>query len=105
MSQKLKTETKNESELEGSIPILAKALESTPKKMHPTTIPTLEVFIIVASIAIVAVVCYAAYGFANSFANTNSDLYLQCTGEVLDEARAGELRGAEQVMSAFAQCK
>ena len=29
MSQKLKTETKNESELEGSKPILAKALESS----------------------------------------------------------------------------
>jgi hypothetical protein len=105
MSQKLKTETKNESELEGSIPILSKALKSSPKKMHTTTTLTLEVFVIMASIAIVAVVCYGAYGFANPFANTNSDLYVQCTGEVLHEARAGGIRGAEQVMSAFAQCK
>jgi hypothetical protein len=105
MSQKLKTVAKKESELEGSIPILAKALESSPKKMHTTTTATLEVFVIVASIAIVAVICYAAYGLANPFANSNSDNYLQCRSEVLDEARAGEIRGAEQVMSAFAQCK
>jgi hypothetical protein len=80
-------------------------LESSPKKMHTTTIPTLEVFVIVASIAIVAVICYAAYGLANPFANSNSDHYLQCRGEVLDDARAGEVLDAEQVMSAFAQCK
>ena len=54
MSQKLKTVTKNESELEGSIPILAKALEISPKKRHTTKKLTLEVFVIVASIAIVA---------------------------------------------------
>jgi hypothetical protein len=105
MSQKLKTETKSESELEVSIPILAKALEISPKKVHTTTIPTLEVFVIVATITIVAVICYAAYGFANPFANSNSDYYLQCRSDVLEEARSGVVRGADQVMSAFAQCK
>jgi hypothetical protein len=105
MSQKLKTVTKNESELEGSIPILAKALEISPKKRHTTKKLTLEVFVIVASIAMVAVVSYAAYGLANPFANSNSDQYLQCRDEVLVKARIGEVRGAEQVMSAFTQCK
>ena len=106
MSQKLKTVTKNDSEVEVSIPILAKTLESSPKRIHNTTItPTLEVFVIVASIAVVAVICYAAYGLANPFANSNSDHYLQCRDEVLQEARVGGVRGAEQVTSAFAQCK
>jgi hypothetical protein len=41
----------------------------------------------VASIAIVAVVSYAAYGLANPFANSNSDQYLQCRDEVLVKAR------------------
>jgi hypothetical protein len=91
MSQKLKTVAKNESELEGSIPILAKALESSPKKDAYHYKSNIRSFVIVASIAIVAVVSYAAYGLANPFANSNSDHYLQCRGEVLEEARASNV--------------
>jgi uncharacterized membrane protein YjgN (DUF898 family) len=105
MSLKLKTVTKKESELQLSMPILSQSLESTTKKTDITTKLTLEVFVIVASIAIVTVTCYATYGLASPFADSNSDQYLQCRSEVLEKARIGEVRGAEQVVLAFAKCK
>jgi heme/copper-type cytochrome/quinol oxidase subunit 2 len=104
MSVKLKTVTKKESELQRSAPIFAKALESTTEKTDITTKLTLEIFVIVASIAILTVICYATYD-ANSLANSHSDKYPQCRDEVLEKARIGEVRGAEQVVSAFAKCK
>jgi hypothetical protein len=73
--------------------------------MHTNYNTNIRSFCNCGSIAIVAVICYAVYGFANPFANFNSDHYLQCRGEIFEEARAGEVRGAEQVMSTFAQCK
>ena len=87
------------------MPILAKSLESTTKKTDITTKLTLEVFVIVASIAIVTVICYATYDLASSFADSNSDQDLQCRGEVLEKDRIGEIRGAQQVVLAFAKFK
>ena len=113
MRLKLKTAIKEEEEpkVQELMPTLTNALESHTKKVNATTTSTvstkltLEIIAIVISISIVILSCFAAYGFANPFANSNSDEYPQCRGEVLEKARIGEVRGAEQVISAIAKCK
>lgn len=113
MKLKLKTAIKEEEKpkVQESMPTLTNALESHTKKVNASTINTtstkltLEIVVIVASIATVILSCFAAYGFANPFANSNSDEYPQCRGEVLEKARIGEVRGAAQVISAIDKCK
>jgi hypothetical protein len=110
---KLKTAIKEEEKpkVQESMPTLTNALESQEKKVNATTTSTtstkltLEIVVIVVSISIVILSCFAAYGFVNPFANSNSDQYPQCRGEVLEKARIGEVHGAEQVISALAKCK
>lgn len=112
MKLKLKTAIKEEEpKVKEPMPTLTNALESHTKKVNATTTSTvstkltLEIVVIVVSIASVILSCFAAYGFDNPFANSNSDEYPQCRGEVLQKARIGEVRGAEQVISALAKCK
>jgi hypothetical protein len=111
---KLKTTIKEEEEqpkVQELIPTLTNGLESHSKKVNNTTTSTistkltLEIVVIVISISIVILSCFAASGFVNPFANSNSDEYPQCRGEVLEKARIGEVRGAEQVISAIGKCK
>jgi hypothetical protein len=111
---KLKTAIKEEEKpkVQESMPTLTNALESHAKKVNATattsttsTKLTLEIVVIVVSISIVILSCFAAYGFVNPFANSNSDQYPQCRGEVLEKARIGEVHGAEQVISALAKCE
>jgi hypothetical protein len=111
---KLKTAIKEEEEkpkVQELIPTLTNALESHTKRVNATTASTsstkltLEFVVIVVSISAVILSCFAAYGFVNPFANSNSDQYLQCRGEILEKARIGEVRGAEQVISAMTKCK
>jgi hypothetical protein len=75
----------------------------TTKKTDTSSKLILEIFVIVASIAIVTVICYGVY-VTNQLANPNSDQYLQCRDDVLEKARMGEIRGEEQVVSAFGKC-
>jgi hypothetical protein len=109
---KLKTaikEEEKEPKVQELMPTLTNASENHTKKVNITstirTKLTLEIVAMVASVAIIILSCFAAYGFANPFANSNSDEYPQCRGEVLEKARIGEVRGAEQVISAIAKCK
>jgi hypothetical protein len=106
---KLKTAIKEEQpRVQELMPALTNALESHAKKVNTTstisTKLTLEIVVIVISISIVILSCFAASGFANPFSSSNSDEYPQCKGEVLEKARLGEVRGAEQVISAMAKC-
>lgn len=113
MRLKLKTAIKEEEEpkVQELMPTLTNASENHTKKVNITSTSTistkltLEIVAMVASVAIVILSCFAAYGFANPFANSNSDEYPQCRGEVLEKARIGEVRGAEEVISAIAKCK
>jgi hypothetical protein len=108
---KLKTAIKEEQpKVQELMPKLTNALESHTKKVNTTTSTistklTLEIVVIMASIAIVILSCFAANGFATPFANSNSDQYPQCKDEVLEKARMGEVRGAAQVISAMDECK
>ena len=113
MRLKLKTAIKEEEQpkVQELIPTLTNASESHTKKVNTTSTSTistkltLEIVVMVASISIVILSCFAAYGFVNPFANSNSDEYPQCRSEVLEKARIGEVRGAEQVISAIDKCK
>ena len=74
------------------MPTLTNGLESHSKKVNNATTSTstkltLEIVVIVISISIVILSCFAASGFVNPFANSNSDEYPQCRGEVLEKAR------------------
>jgi hypothetical protein len=107
---KLKTAIKEEEQrrVQELMPTLTNTSERHTKKVNTTstisTKLTLEIVVIVISISIVILSCFAASGFANPFSNSNSDEYPQCKGEVLEKARLGEVRGAEQVISAMAKC-
>ena len=112
MRLKLKTTIKEEEQpkVQELMPTLTNGLESHSKKVNNATTSTstkltLEIVVIVISISIVILSCFAASGFVNPFANSNSDEYPQCRGEVLEKARIGEVRGAEQVISAIGKCK
>ena len=94
MRLKLKTAIKEEEpKVQELMPTLTNALESHTKNVNTTSTSnistklTLEIVVMVASIAIVILSCFAAYGFVNPFANSNSDEYPQCRGEVLEKAR------------------
>jgi hypothetical protein len=110
---KLKTAIKEEQpKVQELMPTLTNALESHTKKVNTTTTTstissklTLEIVVIMASIAIVILSCFAANAFATPSANSISDQHSQCRNEDLEKARIGEVRGAEQVIAGMHKCK
>jgi hypothetical protein len=106
---KLKTAIKEEQpKVQELMPTLTNALKSHTKKVNTSTISTkltLEIVVIMASIAIVILSCFVANGFATPFDNSISDHYPQCRDKDLEKSRLGEVQGAEQVIAGMHECK